>query len=93
MIVRKEAEDNFAETEDDDFDALLNASSLGAPHVLAEDAPIPADMHRRLSQAAARPARHETEPAAQKETDCAPGASAAACSSSSMHPGPTSTTP
>ncbi|MEV6002794.1 SsgA family sporulation/cell division regulator [Streptomyces griseomycini] len=75
MIVRKEAEDNFAETEDDDFDALLNASSLGAPHVLAEDAPIPADMHRRLSQAAARPARHETEPAAQKETDCAPGAS------------------
>ncbi|MFI6340964.1 SsgA family sporulation/cell division regulator [Streptomyces sp. NPDC050535] len=51
--------DNVAATEDDDvdFDALLHASSLGAPHVLAETAPIPAHVHRRLAQAAARPAQ------------------------------------
>lgn len=72
MIVRKDAMDNLAATEDDDFDALLNASSLGAPHVLAETAPIPADVRRRLTQAAARPARHDAEPAAQSENDCPP---------------------
>ncbi|WP_332881022.1 SsgA family sporulation/cell division regulator [Streptomyces sp. NBC_00564] len=52
--------DNFAATEDDDFDALLNASSLGAPHVLAETAPIPDHVHRRLAQAAAHPAQPPT---------------------------------
>ncbi|MGW2722386.1 SsgA family sporulation/cell division regulator [Streptomyces sp. NPDC001492] len=73
MIVRKDATDNFAATEDDDFDALLNASSLGAPHVVAETEPIPADIRRRLSQAAARPARREATPPTSKEADCAPG--------------------
>lgn len=56
MTVRKDAtKDNIAATEEDDFDALLNASSLGAPHVLAENELIPADICRRLSEAAAPP--------------------------------------
>lgn len=36
----------------DDFDALLRASSLGAPHVLAETEPVPPDVRSRLNQAA-----------------------------------------
>lgn len=35
----------------DDFDALLDASSLSAPHVLAETEPIPAHARRRMAQA------------------------------------------
>ncbi|MFF4978254.1 SsgA family sporulation/cell division regulator [Streptomyces sp. NPDC001083] len=73
MIVRKDATDNFAATEDDDFDALLNASSLGAPHVVAETEPIPADVRRRLSQAAARSARRAATSPAPKEANCDPG--------------------
>lgn len=74
MNVRKDATmDNFATT-DDDFEALLNASSLGAPHVLAETEPIPADVHHRLSQAAARPARRADEPWMQDKTGSAPAA-------------------
>ncbi|MER7568287.1 SsgA family sporulation/cell division regulator [Streptomyces sp. NPDC097941] len=73
MIVRKDATHNFAATEDDDFDALLNASSLGAPHVVAETEPIPADVRRRLSRAAARTARREAATPPSKQADCAPG--------------------
>ncbi|MEU5609728.1 SsgA family sporulation/cell division regulator [Streptomyces sparsogenes] len=72
MTVRKNtAMDKGAATEDDDFDALLKASSLGAPHVLAETEPIPADVCRRLSQASAHPAQPATEPPAQDEAECA----------------------
>ncbi|WP_330343387.1 SsgA family sporulation/cell division regulator [Streptomyces longwoodensis] len=60
--------DNFA-TADDDFEALLNASSLGAPHVLAENLPIPADVHRRLAKAAAAPTPRPTEPGMQHQTN------------------------
>ncbi|MFI0777315.1 SsgA family sporulation/cell division regulator [Streptomyces sp. NPDC021212] len=66
---------NVTATEGDDFDALLKASSLGAPHVLAETEPIPADVYRRLSQAAAGPARPAAEPPAQDENECAAGPS------------------
>ncbi|MFJ3421907.1 SsgA family sporulation/cell division regulator [Streptomyces sp. NPDC086082] len=69
MTVRKDM-DNVTATEDDDFDALLNASSLGAPHVLAETEPIPEDVCRRLSRAAVRPARPSAEPAVQEEPAC-----------------------
>ncbi|MYV48409.1 SsgA family sporulation/cell division regulator [Streptomyces sp. SID2888] len=72
MTVRKDAiTDNVAAGEDDDFDALLNASSLGSPHVLAETEPIPADIGRRLSEVAAGPTRHSVEPSAPDESDCA----------------------
>ncbi|MFJ8955203.1 SsgA family sporulation/cell division regulator [Streptomyces sp. NPDC102381] len=51
---------------DDDFDTLLNASSLGAPHVLAEREPIPAKIRHRLAHAAAaRPHPHEGDQAPQ----------------------------
>ncbi|MGW2779377.1 SsgA family sporulation/cell division regulator [Streptomyces olivaceoviridis] len=51
MTVRKdEAMDHLAVTTDD-FDALLDASSLGAPHVLAETEPIPPVTRRRMAQA------------------------------------------
>ncbi|MGV9652157.1 SsgA family sporulation/cell division regulator [Streptomyces sp. NPDC003554] len=39
---------------DDEFDALLDASSLGAPHVVAETRAIPATARHRLAQAARR---------------------------------------
>ncbi|MEU6486858.1 SsgA family sporulation/cell division regulator [Streptomyces sp. NPDC046887] len=48
----------------DDFDALLRASSLGAPHVLAETEPIPPAVRHRLDQAAAAPPPVSPEPAA-----------------------------
>ncbi|MEU3512781.1 SsgA family sporulation/cell division regulator [Streptomyces longwoodensis] len=68
MILRKDATD-VAAPEVDDFDALLNASSLGAPHVLAETERIPADVRRRLSRAAARPARCDAVPQPPNQTD------------------------
>ncbi|MBY8864517.1 SsgA family sporulation/cell division regulator [Streptomyces sennicomposti] len=50
----------------DDFDALLDASSLGAPHVLAQTEPIPAAPRRRMAQAVdQQQARPETRPVAQ----------------------------
>ncbi|MFJ3800011.1 SsgA family sporulation/cell division regulator [Streptomyces sp. NPDC090088] len=70
MTVRK-GMDNVTATEDDDFDALLNASSLGAPHVLAESEPIPDDVYCRLSQAAGSPARPLAEPPVQGKSGCA----------------------
>ncbi|MFJ9565960.1 SsgA family sporulation/cell division regulator [Streptomyces fuscichromogenes] len=36
---------------DEEFDALLDASSLGAPHVVAETGDIPATARRRMAQA------------------------------------------
>ncbi|MFI0506921.1 SsgA family sporulation/cell division regulator [Streptomyces albogriseolus] len=42
--------DHLAAT-DDEFDALLDASSLGAPHVVAETGDIPATERRRMTQA------------------------------------------
>jgi len=46
----------------DDFDALLRASSLGAPHVLAEAEPLPPDARSRLDQAAISTERIVTAP-------------------------------
>ncbi|MEU7584403.1 SsgA family sporulation/cell division regulator [Streptomyces sp. NPDC041068] len=53
MTVRKDdTMDNGTTTgEHDDFDALLDASSLGAPHVLAECTPIPAAVNHRMRSA------------------------------------------
>ncbi|MFG2803684.1 SsgA family sporulation/cell division regulator [Streptomyces pseudovenezuelae] len=42
--------DHLAAT-DDEFDALLDASSLGAPHVVAETGDIPATARHRMAQA------------------------------------------
>ncbi|MFG3370369.1 SsgA family sporulation/cell division regulator [Streptomyces sp. NPDC048156] len=53
MSVEKDIAMDNANVTEDDFDALLNASSLGAPHVLAETEPIPVEFRRRLAQAAA----------------------------------------
>ncbi|MER7196695.1 hypothetical protein CG723_40985 [Streptomyces sp. CB01635] len=53
MSVEKDITMDNANVTEDDFDALLNASSLGAPHVLAETEPIPVEFRRRLAQAAA----------------------------------------
>lgn len=51
MTVRKdEPMDHLAAT-DDEFDALLGASSLGAPHVVAETGDIPTTARRRMTQA------------------------------------------
>ena len=70
MSVRKDTTtDNLAATKDDDFDALLDASSLGAPHVLAETEPIPDEISSRLAQAVARPARRESEPTHREAGD------------------------
>ncbi|ALV47981.1 SsgA family sporulation/cell division regulator [Streptomyces cellulosae] len=72
MTVRKDAtKDNIAATEEEDFDALLSASSLGAPHVVAENEPIPADVRRQLSEAAARPTQQPDESSEQDEAGCA----------------------
>ncbi|MFC8419215.1 SsgA family sporulation/cell division regulator [Streptomyces coelicoflavus] len=54
MTVRKdEPMDHLAAT-DEEFDALLEASSLGAPHVVAETGDIPATARRRMTQAVHR---------------------------------------
>lgn len=51
MTVRKdESMDHLAAT-DDEFDALLDTSSLGAPHVVAETGDIPVTARRRMAQA------------------------------------------
>ncbi|MFJ1878691.1 SsgA family sporulation/cell division regulator [Streptomyces chartreusis] len=51
MTVRKdEPMDHLAAT-DEEFDALLDASSLGAPHVVAESGDIPGVAQRRMAQA------------------------------------------
>ncbi|MEU6541659.1 hypothetical protein [Streptomyces sp. NPDC047000] len=51
MTVRKgEPMDHLTAT-DEEFDALLDASSLGAPHVVAETGDIPATARRRMVQA------------------------------------------
>lgn len=50
----------------DDFDALLNASSLGAPHVLAACEPIPATVTRQLRSAMTR---HTQAPTPDNETE------------------------
>ena len=49
----------------DEFEALMAASSLGAPHVRARTEPIPADARHRLHEAAAR----HRPPAAQPAPD------------------------
>ncbi|WP_331765528.1 SsgA family sporulation/cell division regulator (plasmid) [Streptomyces sp. NBC_01369] len=48
-----------AEMTEDEFDALLEASSLGAQHVLAETEPIPAEVESRMTQALAGEPRHQ----------------------------------
>ncbi|MGW7647133.1 SsgA family sporulation/cell division regulator [Streptomyces bobili] len=55
MTVRKgEPMDHLAAT-DEEFDALLDASSLGAPHVVTETGDIPATARRRMAHAVSRP--------------------------------------
>ncbi|MFF7717665.1 SsgA family sporulation/cell division regulator [Streptomyces sp. NPDC007988] len=49
--------DHLAATDDAEFDALLGASSLGAPHVVAELSDIPATARRRMAQAVRRQQR------------------------------------
>ncbi|MFE4177459.1 SsgA family sporulation/cell division regulator [Streptomyces sp. NPDC056909] len=57
MTVRKgEPMDHLAAT-DEEFDALLDASSLGAPHVVATTGDIPATARRRMARAASQPPR------------------------------------
>jgi hypothetical protein len=74
MTIRKHhAEEQGADTAAlDDFGALLQASSLGAPHVLAATEPLPPAVQSRLDQAT-RP-RHI---AAHPESDIAAGVDAA----------------
>ncbi|GGV02679.1 hypothetical protein GCM10010211_82480 [Streptomyces albospinus] len=55
--------DNFTATEDyDDFDALLEASSLGTPRVLAALGTATPDARRRFDQAARHPQTCSEEP-------------------------------
>ncbi|MFE2078192.1 SsgA family sporulation/cell division regulator [Streptomyces misionensis] len=60
MTVRKDEPMDHLAVTTDDIDALLDASSLGAPHVLAETEPIPAATRRRMAQAADQ---HQGRPA------------------------------
>ncbi|MFD8779221.1 SsgA family sporulation/cell division regulator [Streptomyces sp. NPDC059916] len=53
MSVEKDITMDNADVTEDEFDALLSTSSLGAPHVLAETELIPAEIGHRLAQAAA----------------------------------------
>ncbi|MFF8883286.1 SsgA family sporulation/cell division regulator [Streptomyces flaveolus] len=52
MTVRKDDPMDHLAAADEEFDALLEASSLGAPHVVAETGDIPATARRRMKQAA-----------------------------------------
>ncbi|MFF7026250.1 SsgA family sporulation/cell division regulator [Streptomyces klenkii] len=75
----------------DDFDALLDASSLGAPHVLAETEPIPAATRRRMAQAVdQQQARPETRPdvKAAQEREQVPSGRTPGESASHAHPLP-----
>lgn len=51
MTVPKDEPMDHLATTDEEFDALLDASSLGAPHVVAETGNIPATARRRMAQA------------------------------------------
>lgn len=63
MTVRKGDPMDYRAAMSDDFDALLAASSLGAPHVLAEVEPIPTESRRRMTHAAHRQQpHHDTAP-------------------------------
>ncbi|MFF8939254.1 SsgA family sporulation/cell division regulator [Streptomyces paradoxus] len=53
---------------DDDFDALLDASSLGAPHVVAVTGDIPDAARRRMALAARRQQRTLDDTALREET-------------------------
>ncbi|MCX4539014.1 SsgA family sporulation/cell division regulator [Streptomyces sp. NBC_01669] len=55
---------------DDEFDALLDASSLGAPHVVAETGAIPATARRRMAQAARRRHSSREDAALPDDTSC-----------------------
>ncbi|MFE9046356.1 SsgA family sporulation/cell division regulator [Streptomyces sp. NPDC007818] len=50
--------DNVTETAYDDFDALLEASSLGSPRVTAAIGTVPLDARRRFDHAARHPQPH-----------------------------------
>ncbi|NML54768.1 SsgA family sporulation/cell division regulator [Streptomyces sp. R302] len=56
--------DNVTETAYDDFDALLEASSLGSPRVTAAIGTTPSDARRRFDHAA----RHPQPPTSKAET-------------------------
>ncbi|WP_406257144.1 SsgA family sporulation/cell division regulator [Streptomyces chartreusis] len=78
MTVRKdEPMDHLAAT-DEEFDALLDASSLGAPHVVAETGDIPAAARHRMTQALHRQRRSlgnpdSTDDPQRDEADHQPG--------------------
>lgn len=68
MTVRKdEPMDNLAAM-DDEFAALLEASSLGAPHVVAETSNIPATARSRMARAVRRRQKELSDSAAPEES-------------------------
>ncbi|GGP77768.1 hypothetical protein GCM10010231_56070 [Streptomyces sindenensis] len=80
MTVRKgEPMDHLAAT-DEEFDALLDASSLGAPHVVSASGDIPATARRCMAHAASQPQRwpgmpdNTSHPQQNDEADSRPAA-------------------
>jgi hypothetical protein len=65
-VPKDEHMNNLAGT-DDDFDALLDASSLGAPHVMAVTGDIPDAARRRMALAARRQQRTLDDTASREE--------------------------
>jgi len=65
-VPKDEPMNNLAGT-DDDFDALLNASSLGAPHVMAVTGDIPDAARARMALAARRQQRTLDNTASREE--------------------------
>ncbi|MFJ4980285.1 SsgA family sporulation/cell division regulator [Streptomyces coeruleorubidus] len=65
-VPKDEPMNNLAGT-DDDFDALLDASSLGAPHVVAVTGDIPDAARRRMALAARRQQRTLDDTASREE--------------------------
>jgi hypothetical protein len=68
MNVPKDEPMNNRAGTDDDFDALLDASSLGAPHVVAVTGDIPTAARRRMALAARRLQRALDDTASWEET-------------------------
>jgi hypothetical protein len=81
MTVRKDEPMDHLAAMDDEFDALLGASSLGAPHVVAETGDIPATARRRMAQAVRQQQRSfgmpdgTPHPQPDDEADSCPGVS------------------
>lgn len=59
MTVRKDEPMDHVAATDEEFDALLDASSLGAPHVVAETGAIPAIARHRMTHAVQQHRPHD----------------------------------